>query len=52
MLPLMQPGGALAIHDYGPDGWPGVGKAFHGELDGKVDIVTRASSLLVARPRT
>jgi predicted O-methyltransferase YrrM len=48
MLPLMQPGGILAFHDYG---WPGVAKAFHGELDGKVDIVARASSLVVARLR-
>jgi len=52
MLPLMQPGGILAFHDYVPDGWPGVVKAFHGELDGKVDIVDRASSLLIARLRT
>jgi len=52
MLPLMQPGAILAFHDYAPDGWPGVVKAYHGELDGKVDVVARASSLLVARLRT
>jgi predicted O-methyltransferase YrrM len=51
MLPLMRAGGILAFHDYEP-GWPGVVKAFHGELDGKVDVVDRASSLLVARLRT
>jgi predicted O-methyltransferase YrrM len=49
MVPLMQPGGILAFHDFG---WPGVAKAFHDELDGKVDVVARASSLVVARLRT
>lgn len=52
MLPLMKPGGILAFHDYAPEGWPGVVKAFHGELDGKVEIVARAHSLLVARLQT
>jgi predicted O-methyltransferase YrrM len=51
MLPLMQPRGILAFHDYHP-GWPGVVKAFHGELDGKVDIIARASTLVVARLRS
>ena len=33
----------LDFHDYRPNGFPGVVKAFHGELDAKVDVVDRAS---------
>jgi predicted O-methyltransferase YrrM len=52
MLRLMNPGGILAFHDFAPEGFPGVVKAFHAELDGRVDVVARARSLLVARLRT
>ena len=49
-LPLVNPGGIIALHDHDED-WPGVVKAFSTELADKVDEVARASSLLVVRLR-
>jgi predicted O-methyltransferase YrrM len=50
-LPLMQPGGTIALHDCEEEGggFPGVWRAFAAELAPHVEIVGRARSLLVTR---
>lgn len=50
-LPLMNPRGIIALHDFDHDRWPGVTKAYHAELADKVDVVERASHLLITRWR-
>jgi predicted O-methyltransferase YrrM len=50
---LVRPGGIIAFHDCEPDGeYPGVWKAFQSELASRVEIVDRASSLLVTKLRS
>ena len=51
-LPLVRLGGIIALHDCEPGGaFPGVWKAFQSELAGRVEVVARASSLMVTRRR-
>lgn len=51
-LPLVQPGGWVALHDCEPDGlWPDVWKAYQERLAPRVEEVGRAESLLVTRLR-
>jgi predicted O-methyltransferase YrrM len=50
---LVRPGGIIAFHDCEPDGeYPGVWKAFQSELASRVEIVDRASSLMVTKLRS
>ena len=49
-MPLVRPGGLVALHDCLPDGpFPGVHRAFEAELAPRAEVVARAFTLLVAR---
>ena len=47
-VPLLVPGGLLALHDYDP-GWPGVMAAHRAELEPISEIVSQHDSLLITR---
>jgi len=51
-LPLVRPGGIIALHDCELGGvFPGVWSAFQAELANRVELIARASSLMVTRRR-
>jgi predicted O-methyltransferase YrrM len=52
-LPLVRPGGLIALHDCEENGeFPGVFRAYRSELEPRVEVVDRARSLLVTRLRS
>jgi predicted O-methyltransferase YrrM len=51
-VPLVNPGGIVAFHDYDRPARPGVVKAYESELKDRVDEIGRASSLLVTQLRS
>jgi predicted O-methyltransferase YrrM len=49
-LPLLAPGGLMALHDYSPI-HPGVMAAFSSELEERSEVIEHVSALLVVRPQ-